>query len=121
LKNYNFSRLFFIKVHSNQGIIKKLFHYLFIKQIYYDFYLSCVIVNKLMRESWTWLIILHFTPVLFTNVFITIYTRPFAILNIIYPKGILHIIISFILIFTQTLKILSLSSFCLLKILLLII
>lgn len=67
-----------------------------------------------MRESRTWLIILHFTPVFFTNVLVTIYTRPSAVLNVIYPEGILHVVISLILILTQALKILPRS--CLLPI-----
>lgn len=62
-----------------------------------------MIVNKLMRESWTRFIILHLTPVFFTDVFIAIYTRPLAVLNIVHPEGILHVVVSFILVFTQTL------------------
>lgn len=67
-----------------------------------------------MRKSRTWLIILHFAPIFFTNVLVAIYTRPSAVLNVIYPEGILHVVVPLILILTQTLKILPRS--CLLPI-----
>lgn len=67
-------------------------------------YLSGVIVNKLMSKSRAWFVILHLAPVFFTDVLVTIYTRPFAVLDIVHPKGILHVVVPLILVLTQTLK-----------------
>jgi len=63
-----------------------------------------VIINKLVGKSRARFVILHLTPVFFTDVLITIYTRPFAVLDIVHPKGILHIVVSLILVLAQTLK-----------------
>lgn len=67
-------------------------------------YLPGVIVNKLMRKTRARFIILHLAPIFFTDIFVTIYTRPLAALNIVHPKGILHVIVPLIFILTQTLK-----------------
>lgn len=73
-------------------------------------YLSGVIVNKLMRESRARFVILHLAPVFFTDVLVTIYTRPFAVLDIIHPKGILHVVVPLILVLAQTLKSIVVSN-----------
>lgn len=39
-------------------------------------YLFGVIINQLMRISWTWFYMLHFVPISFSSLLITIYTRP---------------------------------------------
>lgn len=47
---------------------------------------------------------MHLAPVFFTDVLVTIYTGPLAVLDIVHPKGILHVVVPLILVLAQTLK-----------------
>lgn len=69
-----------------------------------------MIINDLMCESRTRFIILHLAPVLLAGVLVTIYTSPLTALDVVYPKGILHVIVPFILVLTQALKAYSCSQ-----------
>lgn len=51
-----------------------------------------------MREPRAWFIILHLAPVLLADVFVAIYAVPLAVLNIIYPERVLHVVVPLILI-----------------------
>lgn len=67
-------------------------------------YLPRVIVNDLMRESRAGFAILHLAPVLFTGVLVAVYAGPSATLDIVHPKGVLHVVVSLIFVLAETLK-----------------
>lgn len=57
-----------------------------------------------MRESRTRLVILHLAPIFFAGVLVAVDAGPLTVLDIVHPKGILHVIVSLILVLAQTLE-----------------